>query len=172
MLKDRQNKDYSNPEKGLSLLEVLASMLVLVVVASVVAQLLASPKRKIEQLSQKMEIVEYLTNVLEKYRNPAVPLPLAVQTRCSNTCNISCSTGCANYQTDCLQPPADVTNDSMLNALPNTHPNLCYIQVRIDPTCGGTPNPNEAQVCISAKWPKDTGGAANYEALTAYFYRP
>lgn len=176
-----KNQKKSISRSGFTLLEVMASTLILLIVAAITAQLLASPQKKVRDLANRVEVVSYMGDLFDTLRDlsKTPSLPTAPQVMCSdsaagvNRCADHCDPSvCSNFATDCNGSSVNL-NNAQLNDLVIRNPNLCYVKVLIDPTCGGSsvPGPKEAQICAYATWPGKEGGKY-IEGSTAYFFRP
>lgn len=172
-------------ETGLTLLEVMASSVVVLMVAGVSMYMLSTPKEKIQELEMRAQVVSFLSNKLQQTKESSTNFgSLIARDICSSlsSCNASiCGTTSGGtsicpdvYNSDCSSSgaqgtPAEVAD---LDALIAQNPTMCYVKVEFDPTCNGQfpPNDERAQICMKAKWPKK-GNTFYEEALTAFFQK-
>jgi type II secretory pathway pseudopilin PulG len=165
-----QKREKKSPEGGFSLLEVMASAVILLLAAGVVSQLLPHPKQKVAELERRSAIVDYLDAKLTSI-SERTPYPTGTEILCNSGCSQTCdSTVCNGFATDCPNPTLQPDLD-LLNQIVFAHPTMCYVQVKINHDCDPTnTSPNAKQICANAKWWK--GGTAQNEALTTFLFRP
>lgn len=157
--------------RGFSLLEVLASAMVILSVSATVSHLASHPRAVNKELERKFELVNYMHHKLQDLNQASTPLPTAAIRYCS-ACN-NTVTGCSNFCTS--QYAAECTSsqiDDNLNAI-QTSTNACYVSVLIDPTCDDvgdvTPDIKKSQICAGGLIQRS--GGVDEHALSTYLFR-
>ncbi len=159
-------------ERGMTLLEVMASAAILLITASVMHQMLIIPKETIDELEQKADVVDLLKSEIQKVRDSS-SFPDQVTDSCSlpSACDVSaCGAAvCSGMISSgrCQNPDPNPTFAQVLTSVVTKHPKMCYLHVEIDPTCG-TASDRAIQVCARAEWPKK--GNEFYEQAFTSFY--
>jgi len=174
-LKEKQ-KQFSS-ECGFTLLEILASTMVILIVAAATSRLLAHPKQEMAVIKDKMAVVDYLDREFQALHDGIGALPIEKYIKCStNNPSISlCGSVCgASYTADCESGiPTEIDSEDLVPIIQNNQ--ICYIKVLFDPTVDNSDititDPTKAtQMAALAKVCRPDGGIDEH-SLTAFFFR-
>jgi hypothetical protein len=166
-------------EKGFSLVEVLASSIVILTVAAFVPQLLQNTQKEINVISEQLAVTDYVNNRFAVIQEDTALFSLAAQKFCSscNTrpdCAAQCSGTGSAFDLQCQSQSA--ANAPELDSLINNFP-VCFVTITFDPTCddatqdlAGEDKTRSTQMCTHATI-YDSEGKTHENAQTAYFVR-
>ncbi len=166
----------ANSQKGFSLLEVLASSILILIAAGMLSQVIQNPKARLANLEHRASAMDYLDDLFTEV-SKITPYPINSQVKCSDPsiCNpFLCGTICtAPYTAGGSCEGTALAPNLKLTQLVQQNPMMCQAQATLKWDCDENVTANfggsAAHLCAAVTWGKE--GARFNEALTTFLYK-